>query len=312
MNVALAISCTRCCTLGLECDWEGRVDNRRRLSDLDARTLKQTIRKLEEKAKGLEEILRKHGLNEELDAAKEVRADSEEDMVSSFGRLVVSLLEIFPRLCEHSCCSIQLENGAVQYYGKSSPFSHHPPPPSTEFDLPRNWYQPYQLKLKPEEDDHLPSNWNTILPANMHLVLSRHEHDRALLEFFLFFAGWQLRVIPHLFLRDMGIATSNPTGHLRTQHYSKMLHNAILSVAFAYSEDEGRCSRAFRDQFAKEAKSLLETECQHTSLATVMGLAVLSSYHSGFSEQSKWGLSLHTGHRLRTICCGRSRLHVFR
>ena len=106
-HAVLAIPCTRCRALGHECDWVGRRDNRRRLSDRDARTLRQNIYGLEEKVKRLEEIIARHGLDGELDEVDEVGGSSEDvpdvnSVVSSFGRLVVSSWITFPPLSEHS------------------------------------------------------------------------------------------------------------------------------------------------------------------------------------------------------------------
>ncbi|KAF8343058.1 fungal-specific transcription factor domain-containing protein [Cantharellus anzutake] len=299
-NGGVAIPCTRCLTRGSECDWEGKVDHRRRLSDRDAETLRREIRELETKVERLQAIIEKNGYpsldyGEDLESIDEGNAASDGNYSDTSGLAV-------------SMGGLVLENGRIQYYGKTAPFSDHPPFPPAELQLDSglwgDWYGPHQLRPKPDNSHsgYPCANWNAFLPELITSELPRHEHDKILLDFFTFFCGWQLRVIPHLFLRDMGVATFNPSIPIYTQHYSKMLHNAILSVAFAYSGDEERQSRAFRDQFAKHAKSFLEFECQQASLATVVALAVLSSYHSGFSEQGLgfmyFGMAVRMGESL--------------
>ena len=131
------------------------------------------------------------------------------------------------------------------------------------------------------------------MPGDTASFLSRLEHDRALQNFFAFFSDWQLRVISHLFLRDFALSIGHahnrrlPAPRSQTWHYSPLTHNAILSVALAYSDNEHLRSREVREKFAKHAKLFLEAECRSATLSTVQGLAVLSSFHSGLAEQSE-------------------------
>lgn len=132
---------------------------------------------------------------------------------------------------------------------------------------------------------HSGAAWARYLPERY--SLSRLDHDIVLDRFFRYFSCWCLRVIPQYFLRDLAIATSLSTVHSlpKTPHYSPMFHNAILSVALAYSDDARLRSRSIREQFAKKAKDYIEVECHHPTLSTVQALAALGSYHSGFAEQ---------------------------
>lgn len=120
-------------------------------------------------------------------------------------------------------------------------------------------------------DPSIADEWLRYLPGDTLSLLSRLEHDRALLNFFSFFSNWQIRVIPHLFLRDFAVATSRPRHGKapRTQHYSPLTHNAILSVALAYSDSEYLRSFEVREKFAKHAKVFLEKECREANLSTV-------------------------------------------
>jgi hypothetical protein len=133
--------------------------------------------------------------------------------------------------------------------------------------------------------------WSRHLPKEP--FLTRLEHDTLLNRFFKFFSNWCLRVIPSLFLRDMAVALLSPaltaqnsSSPPKTAHYSPLLHNSILAVAAAYSDDPAICCREGKTSFAKKAKEYVEIECARPTLSTVQALAILSSYHSGLSEQS--------------------------
>ncbi len=104
--------------------------------------------------------------------------------------------------------------------------------------------------------------------------------------FFKFFAGWGFRVVPALFWRDMYRALE-PGAHpstLRTAHYSPFLHNAVLSVSMAFSDDKQVRARSNRELLAKRAKDQIETECQKPVISTISGLSFLGSFHSGQNE----------------------------
>lgn len=190
------------------------------------------------------------------------------------------------------------------WYGGPSPFKDQERCESTDIPPSRNGPSPtssdvlngsisYHLCQTLAEvqalDPHSADEWLRYLPGDTASILSRLEHDRALHNFFSFFSNWQLRVIPHLFLRDFAIAITSPRSSRppTTQHYSTLTHNAILSVALGYSDNDHLRSREVREKFAKHAKLYLEAECRSATLSTVQGLAVLSSFHSGFAEQSK-------------------------
>jgi hypothetical protein len=139
-------------------------------------------------------------------------------------------------------------------------------------------------------DPQSASSWFLNLPPDTASILSRLEHDLALARYFRYFSSWGSRVLPNLFLCDFATATSQSSYHgpgtrSPVRHYSAVFHNAILSVALAYSDSVHLRSREIRDRFAKRAKFFLEAECQAPALSTVQALATLSSYHSGFSEQ---------------------------
>ncbi|KAI0051397.1 hypothetical protein FA95DRAFT_1554474 [Auriscalpium vulgare] len=123
-------------------------------------------------------------------------------------------------------------------------------------------------------------DWARHLPVEN--PLSRAEHDRLLDLMFRFFTSWCLRVIPELFLMDMhrslSIPRSEPT--LKTAHYSPLLHNALLSVAAAFSDDPLVKDPVARRRYADRARDLMEGECERPKLSAILGLSILANYHS--------------------------------
>jgi hypothetical protein len=152
-----------------------------------------------------------------------------------------------------------------------------------------------------DEDAEERYDWKQMLPQD--IQLTRIEHDTLLDVFFKFFSSWCYRTVPDLFLRDMrryleGTETRLPenpqspsddkpviTGP-KTVHYTPMLHNAILSVALAYSDDPLLSKSSTRAKFVEKAKSTLEMECSRPSLACVQALAYIASFYSGEGEQT--------------------------
>jgi hypothetical protein len=108
-------------------------------------------------------------------------------------------------------------------------------------------------------------------------------HMNSLLDLlFRFFTSWGLRVIPKLFQRDMHRCLSLPSSlsPLKTAHYSPMLHNALLAVATAFSDDPTIKDPHTRQLFANKAKSYLEDECERPKLSAMTALSILANYHS--------------------------------
>jgi hypothetical protein len=153
-----------------------------------------------------------------------------------------------------------------------------------------------------DDDDDDQYDWKQMLPQDVDL--SRKEHDTLLDIFFKFFSSWCYRTVPDLFLRDMrryleGTRTlpvedpQSPSEEKKvvivgpkTVHYTPMLHNAILSLALAYSDDPMLSKRSTRAKFVEKAKSTLESECSRPSLACVQALAYIASFYSGEGEQT--------------------------
>jgi hypothetical protein len=123
-------------------------------------------------------------------------------------------------------------------------------------------------------------DWARHLPQEA--PLTRVEHDQLLALLFRFFTSWGLRIIPKLFQRDMYRCLTGPnlSPPLKTAHYSPMLHNALLAVATAFSEDSAIKAPATRQLFADKAKSFLEAECELPKLSAMTALSILANYHS--------------------------------
>lgn len=84
--------------------------------------------------------------------------------------------------------------------------------------------------------------------------------------------------------RSLTIPASYPP--LKTAHYSPMLHNALLAVATAFSDDPAIKDPATRHQFADKAKSCLESECELPKLSAISALSVLSNYYSSTNHRT--------------------------
>jgi hypothetical protein len=138
---------------------------------------------------------------------------------------------------------------------------------------------------------------------------------------FKFITSWCLRIIPELFLRDMhralsisqgtdnspspdnrqqqqqgeGNDTNNPSSNhnsssppptVKTPHYSPMLHNALIALALACSDDPVLRSDAVRDKFVREAKNYIESECKKPNISVVQALSMIGTYHSSRGDQT--------------------------
>jgi hypothetical protein len=189
----------------------------------------------------------------------------------------------------------------VPYYDPSSPGSDSAGQEPHSIDqqfLGQNALSPNTVR---DDDGEERYDWKQMLPQD--IELTRTEHDTLLDVFFKFFSSWCYRTVPDLFLRDMrryleGTETRLPenpqspsdekpviTGP-KTVHYTPMLHNAILSIALAYSDDPMLSRRSTRAKFVEKAKSTLEMECSRPSLACVQALAYIASFYSGEGEQT--------------------------
>ena len=84
--------------------------------------------------------------------------------------------------------------------------------------------------------------------------------------------------------RALSVPPSVPPPKL--SHYSPMLHNALLALATAYSDDPRVHDIEFRRIFARRAKSYIEKDCLTPNVCVVGALSLLSTFHSSRGEQS--------------------------
>jgi hypothetical protein len=113
------------------------------------------------------------------------------------------------------------------------------------------------------------------------------------------------RTNPILFRKDMYTALYTP--HVgKTPHYSPLLHNAILAIALAFSDDAYLRSAATRRIFADHAKSFMDGEGERPTVATAQAFAHLASYHSLAAEHNLgWlyiGMALRCGVASECVC----------
>ena len=220
-----------------------------------------------------------HDLPDDIEESDGYGSDAVKELGYGFGRLV-------------------LEENNIMYYGDSSPFADLGAPMLMKPRLPaiegfqHSTSRMYEIKpmhdLKGPELDPNSTKWDMFLPRGEDgsQLITRHQHDRALELYFRFSTSWTLRIIPNFFLRDLAIATEAPDPKPQINHYSPMLHNIVVAVALAYSDDRALRERALRDKFISQGKLSLDSECQRPTLSTVQSLDLLSSYYSGMGEQT--------------------------
>ncbi|KAG8842191.1 hypothetical protein FRC20_004583, partial [Serendipita sp. 405] len=190
---------------------------------------------------------------------------------------------------------------AIPFYDAPSPGSDHTSYEPAKIEQMLGFQRgPTSPNTHVEEDGEDGYDWRQMLPQDVEI--SRVEHDTVLDIFFKVFSSWCYRTIPDLFLRDMRryleimhsashehseTVDGTPIGpRPKTVHYTPMLHNAILSIALAYSDDPILSRRSTRAKFVEQAKSTLEVECSRPSLSCVQALAYIASFYSGEGEQT--------------------------
>ncbi|KAG8704331.1 hypothetical protein FRC09_003613, partial [Ceratobasidium sp. 395] len=133
-------------------------------------------------------------------------------------------------------------------------------------------------------------DWKRHLP-DLDGTFSRLEHDTILARCFKHGTSWLLGLVPEIFLHDMLYAlTSQPTSPQsisqdRLQHYTPMLHCAILAFGCAFSDDSAIRSRETRDKFAAHAKQWLDEEIRQPVMGLVRSLALLAEYHCAVGQR---------------------------
>ncbi|CAE7221642.1 unnamed protein product [Rhizoctonia solani] len=130
--------------------------------------------------------------------------------------------------------------------------------------------------------------WNRYLPQIPQLT--RLEHDTILSHCFKYGVTWLHCMLPETFLHDMlyflTSEASTAGDQLRLQHYTPMLHCALLAYGSAFSENPEIRSPSVRAEFARYAKQWLDFEFKRPVMGLVRALALLAEYHCGIGERS--------------------------
>lgn len=73
---------------------------------------------------------------------------------------------------------------------------------------------------------------------------------------------------------------------VETEHYSPMLHNALVAMACSFSDDPAIRDMETKRAFLTQAKSFMDGECQEPNISTIQGLDIIGSCHSTMAEQT--------------------------
>ncbi|KAF9026870.1 hypothetical protein BDZ89DRAFT_1067355 [Hymenopellis radicata] len=270
------------------CAWTGELVRQPR-TEAHFEALRKRIESLEAYSTLLESIVDKcreeHGAEHahylDLRPVNEFEIDATEDKDDATQDLVVTTE------------NLKLEDRDLVFYGTAAPFRFADSPVhqtrrfSEIFEDPTAHYVlwiPSIPSTPPSTEIVNPSfEWSRHLPSG---PLTRQEHDKILDLLFRFFTSWCLRVVPVLFLRDMYRYISAPGMHTKTPHYSPMLHNALIALATAFSDDPLINKWENRVMYAQRAKAYLEDECSQPNICVVQALSLLGSFHSSQGDQN--------------------------
>ena len=65
-----------------------------------------------------------------------------------------------------------------------------------------------------------------------------------------------------------------------------MLHNSLVALATAFSDDARVQDLKFRHYFANKAKSYIDAECREPDISVMHALSILGSFHSSLGDQT--------------------------
>jgi len=71
----------------------------------------------------------------------------------------------------------------------------------------------------------------------------------------------------------------------KSVHYSPMLHNVLVALALAFSDDPTFRDLKARQYFIDAAKGYMENECRKPTLATVQALSFLGTFYGSQGDQ---------------------------
>ncbi|KAF7364184.1 Zn(2)-C6 fungal-type domain-containing protein [Mycena sanguinolenta] len=124
-------------------------------------------------------------------------------------------------------------------------------------------------------------DWSRYLPPEV--TINRKEHDKILDLMFKFHS--MLGIMPPLFLRDMYRVLRVPRSQEPpiTPHYSPMLHNALLSVSAAFSDNPYLRNPETRRYFAQTAQGYFDMKKPDSN--TINGLTFIAAFYIDHGER---------------------------
>ncbi|GAA6008086.1 hypothetical protein JCM11491_001876 [Sporobolomyces phaffii] len=261
-------SCSTCTLYKDTCVWSDQGDQRRAPKKGEIAALRERIKVLEgllarkEDGQGLDEAVRVR--TKVLDSDQE---DTETENDGMSGALDEQTLELTA-------------------YGPTSAFQHLPPPDPGASPLDANNFSPSPIPSSSQSDttSGAPIYWNKFLPQLE--GWDEALHDDLVDVFFLFFNSWCCWVEEDSFRTALQSVLSfdSTLSTSRTSHYSPLLHLTLLAVATSYSDDP-RASQAASLALVTNAKAFLDEEGERPTIATLRGLLLLGSWHSGNALQ---------------------------
>lgn len=178
------------------------------------------------------------------------------------------------------------------HYGPTSAFQHLPEPQDGR-DLSLSPAASQSVGSLPAFSPHAlfdaasagPLDWRRHLPRDDDALDDWDEplHDSLLALFFCYFNPWCWWCDEEAFRRDMAacLGSSLPSPPTRLSGYSPLLHNAILALACALSDDRRAKESSAPKSLARQAKAFVEDEGERPTLSTLQGLLLVGSFHSG-------------------------------
>ncbi|GAA6059217.1 hypothetical protein JCM10212_006610 [Sporobolomyces blumeae] len=302
-------SCSTCVLYRDECTWAHEQDHRRTAK-------KGEVTALRERIKILETLLKQSGGNLEDEALTKTRTellDSDDEASDEDAREVTNGAAI-------NRLKIDAETLELTAYGPTSAFQHLPEPlprristspqsnalsrsplPPTSATLhpllhgmgspPSGAIAPSpsssSISASPAPESEVPDGpfaWNRNLPTLENW--DQDLHDALIDAFFSYFNGWCYWVEERPFRHDMAtcLSLSTPCPPSRTSYFSPLLHSALLAIACAYSDDP-RTDASISTELVASAKRCLDDEGERPTIATLRGLLLVGSWHSGNGRQ---------------------------
>ncbi|KAH7322038.1 hypothetical protein B0J17DRAFT_772896 [Rhizoctonia solani] len=178
---------------------------------------------------------------------------------------------------------------------------------ATPFDTRPSYQYIFNISLNEDSPEHYASllcEWDRHLPNLGSIQLSRHEHDALLFRCFGYGAAWLFGLFPDLFLRDMLESLKPNSTRLpgELQHYSPLLHCALLAFASPLSNSPVIQQPSTREKFATHAKQWLDEEFAYANPSLILSLILLSEYHLGVGERNTG--HMYTGMSIRAVQAG--------